>query len=105
MVTSSSMQQPSRRPAVRDIERAWRGDRCVNANDGVVRFQTWYARTRELEIGNLGLAISSMRSLRRVYEVMGMSAPAWSTPKEPSALVDPLLREYADHLRCQRGNP
>jgi site-specific recombinase XerD len=134
MVTSSSMQQPSRRPAVRDIERAWRGDRCVNADtanqymrwinrfrcycselgleeaneltrDGAVRFQSWYARTRELEIGNLGLAISSMRSLRRVYEVMGMSAPAWSTPKEPSALVDPLLREYADHLRCQRGNP
>ena len=134
MVTSSSMQQPSRRPTVRDIERAWRGDRCVNADtanqymrwinrfrcycselgleeaneltrDGAVRFQSWYARTREFEIGNLGLAISSMRSLRRVYEVMGMSAPAWSASKEPSALVDPLLREYADHLRCQRGNP
>jgi site-specific recombinase XerD len=73
--------------------------------DGAVRFQSWYARTREFEIGNLGLAISSMRSLRRVYEVMGMSAPAWSASKEPSALVDPLLREYADHLRCQRGNP
>lgn len=134
MVTSSSMQRPSRRPAIRDIERVWRGDRCINANtaipylqwinrfrcycselgleeaneltrDGAVRFQTWYARTRDLEIGNLGLAISSMRSLRRVYQVMGRSVPAWRTPKEPLAPVDPLLRDYADHLRCQRGNP
>ena len=111
-----------------------RGDRCINANtaiqylqwinrfrcycselgleevneltrDGAVRFQTRYARTRDLEIGNLGLVISSMRSmrsLRRVYEVMGMSVPVWRTPKEPLAPVDPLLHDYADHLRCQR---
>jgi len=134
MVTSSSMQQPSRRPATRDIERVWRDDRCVNANtairymqwinrfrcycselgleeanelsrDGVARFQAWFAGTRDLEIVNLGLAISSMRSLRRVYEVMGMSVPTWRTPKEASAPADPLLRDYADHLRCQRGNP
>lgn len=134
MGTSFNKQQPSRRPSVRDIERAWRGDRCVNANsasqymlwinrfrhyccelgleevneltrDGVFRFQTWYARAHDREISKLGLASSSMRSLRRVYGVMGMWVPAWCPPKSPSPPLDPVLRDYADHLRCQRGNP
>ena len=36
--------------------------------EGVGRFQAWYARSRKLSISDLGLASSSMRSLRLMGE-------------------------------------
>ena len=46
--------------------------------DGVKRFQAWYGRSRQINTPILGLASSSMRSLRRVYEDMGMPVPPWA---------------------------
>jgi integrase/recombinase XerD len=134
MVTASSLQQTPPRPAVREIACAWRADRCFSAStavqymewinrfrrycdelgleegneltrEGVIRFQTWYARVRGLKIDSVCGGMAPLRSLHRVYEVLGIAVPAWCLPSEPPAPVNPLLRDYAEHLRCHRGNP
>lgn len=135
MVTQLPKPQPSERtPSVQDILRVWRGDRCVRASsakrylewivrfrrycvalgldegpelsrDGVKRFQAWYACSRKINTGYLGHAISAIRSLRRVHEVMGMPVPPWQSiePRRPPA--EAVLRDYAAHLGQHRGNP
>ena len=95
-----------RTPSTQAILRAWREDRCVSASSaqqylqwidrfrrycralgleesaeltraGVKRFQAWYTRSRKINSDHLGLASSSLRSLRRVHEVMGIPVPPW----------------------------
>lgn len=131
---SCKTQRSERTPRAQDILRVWRGDRCVSAgtaqqylqwigrfqkycrafgldeaaeltHDGARRFQAWYASSRQIGTAHLGLAGSSVRSLRRVYEVMGMPVPPWRPiePRPPPASV--VLRDYASQLRQQRGNP
>ena len=73
--------------------------------DGVKRFQAWYARSRKITTTNLGLASSSMRSLRRVHEVMGMPAPPWRSIERRAPPATAVLRDYAARLGQQRGNP
>ena len=73
--------------------------------EGMTRFRAWYAHTRHLKTVNLGLASSSVRSLRRVYEVMGVPLAPWCSPKTITSSSYPVVRDYADHLRRQRGNP
>jgi len=73
--------------------------------DGAKRFKAWYARSRKIKVANLGLASSSMRALRRVYEVMGAAVPAWSPIKRRPPPAMALLRDYAAHLGQHRGNP
>jgi integrase/recombinase XerD len=130
---SCKTQQPERTPSAQDILRVWRGDRCVSAStaqqylywigrfrrycielgldeaaeltrDGAKRFQAWYARSRKISTAHLGLASSSMHSLRRVHEIMGMQVPPWRTvePRPPPATA--VLRDYAAHLGQHRGN-
>ncbi|MFJ1260729.1 site-specific integrase [Cupriavidus sp. CuC1] len=135
MDTQSPKPQPSERtPSVQDILRVWRSDRCVRAStarqylqwigwfrrycralnldegaelsrDGVKRFWAWYARSRKINAAHLGLASSSMRSLRRVHEVMGLPVPPWQSIEchRPPAMG--VLRDYAAHLGQHRGNP
>jgi integrase/recombinase XerD len=135
MVTPSCRtQQAEPTPSARDILRVWRGDRCVCESsaqqylqwigrfrrycsalgldeaaeltrDGVKRFQTWYGRSRQINTANLGLASSSMRSLRRVYEVMGMPVPPWRPIERRPPPATAVLRDYAAQLGQQRGNP
>ena len=135
MVTpSSKAQQPDQTPSAQDIQRVWRGDRCVSASsaqqylqwicrfrrycrvlgldeaaeltrDGVNRFQAWYARSRKINNAHLGLASSSMRSLRRVHEVMGMPVPPWRHIERRPPPAAAVLRDYVAHLRQHRGNP
>lgn len=121
-------------PRAQDILRVWDGDRGVSAgtaqqyllwigrfqhyccilgldeaseltHDGAKRFQVWYASSHQINTAHLGLAGSSVRSLRRVYEVMGMPVPTWRPidPRPPPEGA--VLREYASQLRQQRGNP
>ncbi|EWS63716.1 Tyrosine recombinase XerD [Hydrogenophaga sp. T4] len=121
-------------PRAQDILRVWDGDRGVSAgtaqqyllwigrfqhyccilgldeaseltHDGAKRFQVWYASSHQINTAHLGLAGSSVRSLRRVYEVMGMPVPPWRSidPRPPPEGA--VLREYASQLRQQRGNP
>lgn len=121
-------------PAAKVILRVWRGDRCVSANsarqylqwigrfrryccvrglgeaaeltrDGVKRFQAWYVRSREINPAHLGLASSSIRSLRRVYEVIGIPIPPWRLVERRPLPAIAVLRDYAAHLGQQRGNP
>lgn len=135
MATRSSSTQPSQRaPTTQDILRVWRADRRIKASSaqcylqwigrlrrcccelgldeaeqltrvGAEHFQAWYARTHKISAGPLGGISSSMRSLRRVYEVMGLSVLPWQpvVPRQPPAT--PLLRDYATHLGQHRGNP
>lgn len=131
---SCKTQRYERMPSTEDILRVWRGDRCVRAStaqqylqwiswfkkycralgldeaaelthDGARRFQAWYASSHQISTANLGLTGSSVRALRRVYEVMGMPVPPWRPiePSPPPAGV--VLRDYASQLRQQRGNP
>ena len=99
MATPSCKTQRSEcSPGAQDILRVWRGDRSVRAStaqqylqwigrfqnycrtrgldeagelthDGARRFQAWYAGSRQISTAHLGLASSSVRSWRRVYEV------------------------------------
>lgn len=135
MDTQSPKPQPSERtPSVQDVLRVWRSDRCVSAStaqqylqwigrfrrycralgleegaelsrDGVKRFQRWYMRSRKINPAHLGVASSSLRSLRRVHEVMGLPVPPWRSIEclRPPAMV--VLRDYAAHLKQVRGNP
>jgi integrase/recombinase XerD len=135
MVTpSSSTQQSEPTPSVRDIVRVWRGDRCVSqgsaqqylqwigrfrrycralgldeaaelTRDGVERFQAWYGHSRQIDTAHLGLASSSVRSLRRVYEVMDRPVPPWRPLERRAPPTTAVLRDYAAQLGQQRGNP
>jgi integrase/recombinase XerD len=126
--------QPERTPTTQDILRVWRADRCVSASsaqqylqwisrfrrychvlgldeageltrDGVKRFQACYAHSRGIPTTHLGLASSSMRSLHRVYEVVGAPVPPWRPIERRPQPVTAVLRDYAAHLRQHRGNP
>lgn len=121
-------------PRVQDILRVWGGDRGVSAgtaqqyllwigrfqhyccilgldeaseltHDGARRFQAWYASSHQINTAHLGLAGSSVRSLRRVYEVMGMPTPLWRPIDSRPPPGRAVLRDYASQLRQQRGNP
>lgn len=131
---SPNTKQAERIPSVRDILRVWRDDRCVGASsaqqylqwigrfrrycqvlgldegaelthDGANRFQHWYRRSRKINAARIGLAISSVRSLRRVHEVMGMPVPPWRTIECRRPPATTILREYAAHLAQHRGSP
>ena len=130
----SKTPQFERTPCAQDILRVWRDDRCVSASsaqqylqwigrfrrycralgldeaaeltrDRAKRFQAWYARSRKLNAAHLGLAISSVRSLRRVHAVMGKAVPPWQLidRRPPPTLA--ILRDYAADLGQHRGNP
>jgi integrase/recombinase XerD len=126
--------QSEHSPSAQEILRVWRADRCVGSSsalqylqwigrfrrycqalgldegaeltrDGAKRFQAWYARSRKVNVAHLGLARSSMRSLRRVHEAMGMSVPQWKPIERRRPPGTAILRDYAAHLEHHRGNP
>ncbi|WP_454743906.1 tyrosine-type recombinase/integrase [Cupriavidus necator] len=135
MNTQSPKPQPSERtPSLRDILRVWHGDRCVRpstarqylhwigrfrrycralnldegaelSRDGVKRFRSWYARTRKVNPAYLSHVGSSVRSLRRVHEVMGLPVPPWQSLECHRPPATGVLRDYAAHLGQVRGNP
>jgi integrase/recombinase XerD len=135
MLTRSHREmQPERTPTTRDILRVWRADRIVSAStarqylywigrfrrycnalgldeadeltrDGLGRFLFWYGHSRSLATGYLARARSSLRSLRRVYEVIGRPVPPWKPVECRPAPVTAVLRDYAAHLGQHRGNP
>jgi integrase/recombinase XerD len=134
MVTRSCKSLQRDAPTAQVIMRVWRADRSISANsarqylqwigqfrrycsehglvevdeltrDGAKRFKAWYARSHKIKVASLGLASSSMRALRRVYEVMGAAVPAWSPIKRRQPPAMALLRDYAAHLGQHRGNP
>lgn len=119
MVTRSVKQPRSEcPPTVRTIVRAWHADRSISESsarqylgwisrfrrycaqlglseldeltyEGARRFRVWCARTRRSEEGHIGNVSSSLRALRRVYEVMGMQVPPWQPVKPSSAVHRP----------------
>ena len=121
-------------PTIADMLRVWRGDRCVQSSsaalylqwirrfraycaqgklderveltlDGTLRFIAWYARRRHLDPKRLGVARSALYALSRVYQVLGMSLPAWQAAPPARLPTAPLLQAYAVHLIRHRGNP
>lgn len=121
-------------PTVRAIVRAWREDGSIRESsaqqylawiarlrrycgqlglaevdeltlEGTKRFKSWYARARKIEEAHIRTASSSMRALRRVYEVMGMPVPPWKPIERRPPPVSAVLRDYAVHLARHRGNP
>ena len=135
MATPSDKTPRSQRPPTAQvILRTWRGDRIIGASSaqlylewiarfrrycselrlvevdeltfrGARRFQAWYARTRKINAAHLGPASSSMRALRRVYEVLGVSVPAWKPIERRRPPASVVLRDFATHLARHRGNP
>lgn len=121
-------------PTTEDVVRVWRADRSVQDSSaglylqwirrfraycaernlderaeltlvGARRFITWYARSRDLDARRLGGASTALYALTRVYQVMGLSLPAWQSPRRKRAPATTLLRAYVDHLVRRRGNP
>ena len=72
--------------------------------EGARRFKAWCAQSRGNESGNLGNTSSSLRALRRVYEVMGTHLPPWKPIKRRAPPASTVLRDYATHL-IQHRNP
>src|ERR1700674_5807452 len=108
-------------PTTEDLLRVWRADRCVQDSsaglylqwirrfriyctqrnlderteltlDGARRFTAWYARRRHLDPRRLGGARSALFALTRVYQVMGLSMPAWQAPRRARPPATALLR-------------
>jgi integrase/recombinase XerD len=123
-----------RPPTAQIVLRTWRGDRSIGDSSaqeylqwisrfrrycrehglvevdeltrtGAKRFQAWYARTRNISTAHLGHAISSLRALRRVYEVRDVPVPPWMPIERTPPPASAVLREYAAHLARHRGNP
>ena len=121
-------------PAVEDMLRIWRADRCVQDSStvpylqwikrfraycarlglderaeltlsGAQRFIASYARLRGLDARRLGAARTALYALSRVYQVMALHPPTWQPPRPVPPPATTLLREYADHLARHRGNP
>lgn len=135
MVTRSvNSQHIERSPTDRAILRVWRADRSISdtvaqlylqwiarfrrycgelglveanelTHEGTKRFQSWYAGSRKVSTVPIGLAISSMRALRRVHEVLGTSMTPWRTLASRRSPASVVLRDYAVHLARHRGNP
>lgn len=135
MVTrSGKTPQAKRAPTAEVILRTWRGDHSISVGSaqlylewiarfrrycsglglveaaeltysGAMRFRAWYARARKVNAARLGPASSSMRALRRVYEVLGMSVPPWKPIERRPPPASTVLRDYARHLARHRGSP
>lgn len=72
--------------------------------DGAARFKAWAVPLRKSNAG-LGLASSSLRALRRVYEVIGIPIPPWRSIERRPPPASAVLRDYATDLARHRGNP
>lgn len=121
-------------PTADDILRVWRADRSLQMSsaglylqwirrfraycrqrglderseltlDGVRRFVAWYARRRHLHPDRLSGARSALFSLARVYQVMGVSIPAWQPAQAVPRPATALMRAFAEHLSARCGNP
>lgn len=134
MLTQINRRSPESAPTAQCILRAWRADRSIGKSSarhylrwiarfrhycgelrlseigelthaGVTRFKVWYAQSRNMDTTQLGLAGSSMRALRRVYEVMDLPMPPWRPVERRPPPASAVLRDYAAHLLQHRGNP
>jgi site-specific recombinase XerD len=121
-------------PTVQTILRGWRADRSISeasaqqylrwiarfrrycgegglvevdelTHEGAKKFKAWYARSRKIDAAHLELASSSMRALRRVYEIMDTPVPLWRPIERRPPPASAVLRDYATHLAQHRGNP
>lgn len=133
MVTRPNVKPVGSPPTVRVILRAWRADHSISqpsarqyldwiarfrrycgefslveveqlTHEGAARFKAWAVPSRKANAG-LGLASSSLRALRRVYEVIGIAVPPWRSVERRPPPASAVLRDYAAHLARHRGNP
>lgn len=133
MVTKPNVNPVGSPPTVRVIVRAWRADHSIGqasarqyldwitrfrrycgelglveadelTRDGAARFKAWAVPLRKSNAG-LGLASSSLRALRRVYEVIGIPIPPWRSIERRPPPASAVLRDYATDLARHRGNP
>jgi site-specific recombinase XerD len=134
MEHQAEQRAPEALPAITDMLRIWRADRCVQDSSagvylqwikrfraycaqhelderaeltlsGVKRFVASYALRRGLDARRLGGARTALYALSRVHQVMGLDLPVWQAPRPVSPPAATLLREYADYLTRHRGNP
>jgi integrase/recombinase XerD len=108
--TDRSIQDDYARHCVRSIkwfrfyaDRFGLDERAELTREGARRFAEWYGQHRRLHDKQTAWQqVSTLHALHRVYQVMGLKPPKWSThlPVRPAST---LLREYADHLVQCRG--
>lgn len=117
------------------IERVWRTNRCLTDNvislyrsrveefarycrikglddrthlnlAGAEEFSRWYARRHRVPLHH---ALSNIRPALAAWSfartVLGESLPPWRSARDPLRNAPEILREFADYLRQQRGNP
>jgi integrase/recombinase XerD len=122
-------------PRVSDVVKVWRKNRCISGRviimycwwirrfiaycddkglqwereltlAGVSRFVRWYTRPRDI---NIDCAMSGSRAAlhawREGLSAVGKSLPLWRPKSDPLEFLSPLLREFAAHMRENRGNP
>jgi integrase/recombinase XerD len=118
-----------------DIERVWRRNRCLSENvmsqyrskveefarycrikgvddkthltlSGAQDFSRWYARRQRIQfrhaLTNIRPALAAWAFARTA---LGESLPLWKPQPDPLRHAPSILREFADYLRQQRGNP
>lgn len=73
--------------------------------EGAKRFKVWYVRSHKIDAAHIGLASSSVRALRRAYEVMDVPVASWKSIERRAPPASTVLRDYATHLARHRGNP
>jgi integrase/recombinase XerD len=72
----------------------------------VSRFAEWYAQTHNVDsVVTFDAARSALRSWAVALQLLGETVPPWTPLKRPCHPRAALLRDFADHLRLDRGNP
>jgi site-specific recombinase XerD len=72
---------------------------------GVLRFVTWYTRSRNVKVKRAASAAhSALHAFADALQTIGRSLPPWQSAPNPLAGVSPLLQEFADDMRQHRGS-
>jgi site-specific recombinase XerD len=73
---------------------------------GVFKFSQWYARSHHLDPNvTFSRARSALQTWAIALQTLGEAISPWTTARKSLQLRTPLLREFANHLRLDRGNP
>ena len=74
--------------------------------EGVKTFSRWHARSRRLDFDDVFSRMrSALGSWAAARKVLGEELPQWTPTPDSLASLSPMLREFAEHLSEQRGNP
>ena len=73
---------------------------------GVHKFSKWYARSRHIDFNTVfESARSALYAWATALQTLNESLPLWAPAKKALPSPSPLICEFSEHLRLERGNP